>query len=78
MAKKFSGLRAEMSLERQERVKARTESLLQEMALSELRRARQMSQAELVQVLGIRQSSIADTEKRTDMYICIFPPCAAS
>ena len=69
MAKKFSQLRAEMSPERQERVKARTESLLQEMALSELRRARQMSQAELAQVLGIRQPSIADMEKRTDMYI---------
>ena len=38
-------------------------------ALAELRRARQMSQAELAQVLGIRQPSIADMEKRTGMYI---------
>ena len=43
MARKFAQLRAEMSPERQKRVKARAESLLQEMALAELRRARQMS-----------------------------------
>lgn len=69
MARKFAQLRAEMSPERQKRVKARAESLLQEMALAELRRARQMSQVELAHVLGIRQPSVADMEKRTDMYI---------
>lgn len=69
MARKFAQLRAEMSPERQKRVKARAESLLQEMALAELRRARQMSQVELAHVLGIRQPSVADIKKRTDMYI---------
>ena len=39
------------------------------MALAELRRARELSQSELARILGIRQPSVADMEKRTDMYI---------
>ena len=69
MAKKFAQLRATMSPESQERAAVKTEEMLQEMALAELRRARQLSQAELANILGIRQPSVADMEKRTDMYI---------
>ncbi|MBQ9405696.1 MAG: XRE family transcriptional regulator [Desulfovibrio sp.] len=69
MAKKFSQLRAQMSQESRKRVIAKTDAMLQEMALSELRRARELSQSELARILGIRQPSIADMEKRTDMYI---------
>lgn len=69
MAKKFSQLREQMSRERRDNVEAKTEKFLTEMALAELRRAREMSQAQLAQVLGIRQPSVADMEKRTDMYI---------
>jgi len=69
MAKKFSQLREQMSRERRDNVEAKTEKILTEMALAELRRAREMSQAQLAQVLGIRQPSVADMEKRTDMYI---------
>ena len=69
MARKFAQLRAAMSPEQQERAAAKTENMLQEMALAELRRARQLSQAELANILGIRQPSVADMEKRTDMYI---------
>ena len=69
MAKKFSQLRDQMSRERRKRVEAKTGGILEEMALAELRRAREMSQAQLAQALGIRQPSVADMEKRTDMYI---------
>ena len=69
MAKKFAQLRATMSPESQERAAVKAEEMLQEMALAELRRARQLSQAELANILGIRQPSVADMEKRTDMYI---------
>ena len=69
MAKKFAQLRATMFPESQERAAVKTEEMLQEMALAELRRARQLSQAELANILGIRQPSVADMEKRTDMYI---------
>ena len=69
MPKNFAQLRAAMSPESQERAAVKTEVMLQEMALAELRRARQLSQAELANILGIRQPSVADMEKRTDMYI---------
>lgn len=69
MTKKFSELRDKMSPERQERIEAKTQAALQEMALAELRRARQMSQEQLAKTLGIRQPSVADMEKRTDMYV---------
>ncbi len=69
MARKFSELKAQLSPESREWVEQQAETILQEMALSELRRARAMSQAELAKNLGIRQPSVADMEKRTDMYI---------
>lgn len=69
MTKKFSELRDKISPERQERIEAKTQAALQEMALAELRRARQMSQEQLAKTLGIRQPSVVDMEKRTDMYV---------
>ena len=69
MAKKFSELRARMRPESKERADAKTKAMLEEMALAELRRARELSQSELAHILGIRQPSVADMEKRTDMYI---------
>lgn len=69
MARNFSELRARMSSESKERADAKTKAMLEEMALAELRRARELSQSELARILGIRQPSVADMEKRTDMYI---------
>ena len=69
MAKKFSQLLAQLPPERLARIEKETQAMLQEMALAELRKARRMSQAELARNMGIKQSSVADMEKRTDMYI---------
>ena len=69
MAKKFSQLLAQLPLERLARIEKETQAMLQEMALAELRKARRMSQAELARNMGIKQPSVADMEKRTDMYI---------
>ena len=69
MAKKFSKLLAQMPPERLARIEGETQAMLQEMALADLRKARRMSQAELARNMGIKQPSVADMEKRTDMYI---------
>lgn len=69
MVKKFSQLLAELPPERLARIEEETQKMLQELALAELRKARRMSQAELAQNMGIKQPSVADMEKRTDMYI---------
>lgn len=69
MAKKFAGLRAQMTPESQTRAEARAQAMLAEMPLNELRQARGLSQKMLAEVLHVQQPSIAKMEKRTDMYI---------
>ena len=69
MATKFRALRDKMSPERQERIRKRTEELLAELPLQELRQARAMSQQELAEVLGLNQATVSKLERRTDMYL---------
>ena len=56
-------LRARQRADRKARVQ------LQEMALSELRQARRLSQEQLADVLHIKQAGISKLERRTDMYL---------
>lgn len=69
MARKFSELRSRMSPESRARAEARALSMLDEMPLAELRRARGLSQKALAELLDVQQPSIARLEKRTDMYL---------
>lgn len=69
MARKFSELRARMSPQSRTRASTRTQTMLAEMPLAELRRARGMSQKALAEMLHVQQPSIARLEKRTDMYL---------
>ena len=69
MAHKFKELQKNMSAERRARVEERVREAIQEMALDELRAAREFTQAELSQVLRVDQGSISKLERRTDMYI---------
>ena len=69
MAKKFDELRGKMSPQAQARVTTRAKQAMDEMALSELRRARGLSQEALAIVLHVKQPSIAKLEQRTDMYV---------
>ena len=69
MAKKFADLRAQMSPESRARAQAKTQAMLAEMPLHELRQARGLSQKMLAEVLHVQQPSIAKMERRTDMYI---------
>ena len=69
MAKKFSELRAKMSPEAQAKAEALAKRYLAELPLDELRVARNMSQENLAQVLGVRQNAVSKLERRTDMYV---------
>ena len=69
MAHKFKELQKNMSAERRARVEERVREAIKEMALDELRAAREFTQAELSQVLRVDQGSISKLERRTDMYI---------
>lgn len=69
MAKKFSELRAGMSMLAREKSDSKAKAMLAEMPLNELRQARGLSQKMLAEVLHVQQPSIAKIEKRTDMYL---------
>lgn len=69
MTKKFSELRARMSPESRARAEAKTQAMLKEMPLNELRQARGLSQKALADILHVQQPSIAKMEKRADMYL---------
>ena len=69
MTKKFTELRAKLSPERQARVRERTQEMLKEMPLQELRQARKLSQEAIATVLGAKQASISKLEHRTDLYV---------
>ena len=69
MAKKFRNLRNNMSRERRGKIAKMTKGMLAEMPMHELRRARQLSQEQLADVLDIKQGSVSKLERRTDLYI---------
>jgi DNA-binding transcriptional regulator YiaG len=69
MPKKFSDLRARMTPERQRRVRERSQALLAELPLQELRQARQLTQQALAQRLGSQQALVSKLERRADMYV---------
>jgi transcriptional regulator with XRE-family HTH domain len=69
MATKFRTIREKMDPERQERIRKRTEELLAELPLQELRQARALSQQEIAEVLGLNQATVSKLERRTDMYL---------
>lgn len=58
-----------MSPAAQKRVKARTQSLLCEIRLQELRQTRQVSQEALASVLGSTQAGVSKLERRNDLYL---------
>ena len=69
MSKPFKTLRQKMSPQAQNAAATKTQKMLQEMPLQELRQAHQMSQERLAQLLTTKQANISRMERRTDMYI---------
>jgi DNA-binding XRE family transcriptional regulator len=66
---KWKDLKRKMSPESQAEMNRIKEALLAEMPLEQLRAARQLTQTDLAQVLGVNQSAVSKLEKRTDMYL---------
>jgi len=67
--RKWSELKARMSPESTARAAELTAKLMAEIPLEQLRAARQLTQTNLAQVLGVNQSAVSKLEKRTDMYL---------
>jgi transcriptional regulator with XRE-family HTH domain len=69
MGTKFRDILESMPAERKQRIADRTAELLAELPLQELRKARELSQEELAESLGVNQATVSKLERRTDMYI---------
>jgi len=69
MARNFRELEAKMSPESRARSDAKTKKMIAEMALDELREARELTQQHLANLLGINQAAVSKMERRADMYI---------
>jgi transcriptional regulator with XRE-family HTH domain len=65
----FKKLTEDFSPDQQARVATRIAQLKGEMALSELRQARQQSQQDMARTLNVKQPAVAKLEKRADMYV---------
>ena len=69
MARNFKELQAEMDPASRAENEQRVREELQRMALDELRNARELTQADLAEMLDVPQSSISRIEQRADMYL---------
>lgn len=69
MARRFNELKQRLPGKVRERAERRTNTMLKELPLYELRQARHLSQRELADVLRVQQGSISKMERRTDMYL---------
>ena len=69
MAKPFNQLRKKMSKASKKRAEIKAEKLLREMPLSTLRRALEISQMELAEMLDSAQPHISKLERQRDMHI---------
>jgi len=65
----YKELQARMSPERQAKNKAAAERMAVEMPLEELRAARELTQQQLAESLGVKQAFVSKLEHRTDMYV---------
>jgi len=69
MARNFKELEAKMSPESRARSDARAKELLANLALDELRAARELTQVSLARILNVSQSEVSKIENRADMYV---------
>jgi DNA-binding XRE family transcriptional regulator len=69
MAKSFKILQAKMKPEARARSRALAKGMMADMALNELRRARETTQEKLAATLQVNQAAVSKLERRTDMYI---------
>ena len=69
MAKSFEELRRKMPPVRQSKARARTDTMVADLALAELRRNFGVTQEQLAELLDIRQAAISKIERRDDVLL---------
>lgn len=69
VSKPFNNLLKDMSPDRRERIQNKKEVMKNEMALSELRQALDLTQVELAKSLHMKQAAISKFEHQSDIYL---------
>ena len=69
MAKNFRELESKMSPGSRARSDAKTQKMIGEMALNELRRAMGITQERLAKTLGFNQAGVSKIETRSDIFV---------
>ncbi len=68
-AKPYKQLREKMSPKARAAAAKKTQELLAELPLQELRHVRMLSQEQLAEKLNVKQATVSKLERRADMYI---------
>ena len=69
MSKPFTNLIDKMPVERQLRIKRKVQTLKDQMALAELRKALELTQGQLAEAMQINQAAVSKFENQSDLYI---------
>ncbi len=69
MTRSLKQLKKQLSPKVLKAAQAKTQKMLAELHLNELRQARELSQEQLADILHVRQASVSKLERKTDMYI---------
>ena len=75
MPKSFKTLRGRMTPEAQTRSREKTADIMNDMALQELRNARDLTQGTLAEQLNLEQPAVSELERRADMYVSTLRKC---
>jgi len=66
---RWKDIRRTMSPEREARIKAKVAEEIARLPLAEVRKAQQMTQVRLAELLHVNQGAISKLEQRSDMYL---------
>jgi len=69
MARRFDDILKDLPLDEQEEIKARTDELILEVTLQQLRKKIGITQNELAELLKVTQASVSKQERQSDMQI---------
>ncbi|WP_319776795.1 XRE family transcriptional regulator [Maridesulfovibrio sp.] len=69
MARTLKDIVNEMPKERQEKIQTRTDELILEVTLQQLRKKLGISQTDLAEILKVTQASVSKQERQSDMQI---------
>lgn len=69
MAKSFQTLREKMSPEAQAQAEARTNEMLVELALQDLRKSLDLTQEQVAEAMQMNQAAVSKMEHQSDIYV---------